>query len=241
MEGKKLSVTLTANAGMLLSVGGVAVLVDALHETRTDRFSPVPASLSEAVIEGKPPFSRVDAAFVTHLHADHYSRVLMGRFLERHPETRLYLPARHFARQDVMEEDGSADLPHGGVVHWLRTPHAGEAYQNVVHFGLVIEMGGLRIAVPMDGEISREQAERFTAFGAVDVAVLNFPWIALGAGRQLLLSVLRPRATIVCHLPVLAEDTLGYGASTRRAARRAMADEVVRFLSEPGESLVLPL
>ena len=66
------SVTYIANSGFLLRSGGKSVLIDALFNNGFGRYAVPSNELKADMINGKPPFEKIDLFLVTHNHGDHF-------------------------------------------------------------------------------------------------------------------------------------------------------------------------
>jgi L-ascorbate metabolism protein UlaG (beta-lactamase superfamily) len=80
------------NAGVVVGACGTRVLFDAFFEDDYGRYLLVPAATAEQVAAGVPPYDGVEAAFVTHVHGDHFTPAPTLAYLRAHPAVRLYAP-----------------------------------------------------------------------------------------------------------------------------------------------------
>lgn len=66
----------------------------------------------------------------------------------------------------------------------------------------------------------------------IDLALLNFPWIAQRQGRDFIQTVLRPRHLLLYHLPFREDETHRYRAAAQRCLGRLDVPDA-RLLMEP--------
>ena len=84
-------VTLSANAGVSVELGGVRIWIDALHDTRVPGFSTLDSHLLRR-LWSEAAFQSPDAIVYTHCHPDHYAAHLAAEACRRWPKARLFLP-----------------------------------------------------------------------------------------------------------------------------------------------------
>ena len=159
------------------------------------------------------------------------------------------------------------DLPDGDVIYTIRTLHEGKAFTDVPHDAILLETCGKRILFTGDMRIDRENAQRLAAevsslgtwqsledaktgadFGAnveggerylFDAVFAAFPWETTTKGRTILREVLRPRQTVLYHIPFKEDDLFGYRKGVEKALTRGTEEENVSALMEPFEAIVL--
>lgn len=197
----RLRLTLTANAGLCVELGGETVWIDALHESKVPGFSTLDRALQERIFDGA--IQKPELVLYTHLHPDHYSPMLTRKALERFEGARLILP-------------GETECVSCGQlqVHFLRTVHEGAQFSQVEHFSLVLECGGKRIFISGDCALEEPSLK-----GAdFDLAVLDFPWLTLRRGRDFLQSSKVCKKAVLYHLPFEGDDVNGYRSAAQKAA-----------------------
>lgn len=73
-------VTYLANAGFLVQVGKISLLIDALFREGVAGYPRVPPAALEQIEAARPPYN-VKVVLATHAHADHFSAASVGRHL----------------------------------------------------------------------------------------------------------------------------------------------------------------
>lgn len=221
------TVTLTANAGIVLNLNGHAVWIDALHTSQVPGFSTISPALWKKMQTSLPP---PELLFFTHCHQDHYSQQLVQEAHILWPGAKLVLPQQEFSDQvlisgrEVRFSSGSLTL------RFLRLPHEGGA--NIPHYGLLLSNNDDRILIAGDCETACPALANCLDGISIDLAVLNFPWVTLRRGVQFLEEILRPRHLLLCHLPFPEDDINNYLSAARRAAGAVSLPDI-RLLSRP--------
>lgn len=221
------TVTLIANAGIVLTLNGHTIWIDALHTSQVRGFSTVSLALWEKMHISLPP---PELLFFTHCHPDHYSQQLVQEAHILWPGAKLVLPQQEFCDQilisgrEVRFSSGSLAL------RFLRLPHEGDTI--IPHYGLLLSNNGYHILIAGDCETACPVLANSLNSISIDLAVLNFPWATLRRGVQFLEEILHPRHLLLCHLPFPEDDINDYLSAARRAAR-ALSLPDTRLLSRP--------
>jgi len=79
-----------ANAGLLIDSGNSKVLFDPLFDNDYGQYYLPPADIRAAILSGNAPFDNIDAVFVSHVHADHFSATDLLTLLRQQTRMRLY-------------------------------------------------------------------------------------------------------------------------------------------------------
>ena len=222
-----LTVTLSANAGMSLEFGDHRILIDALHNQKVPGFSTVDKFLQGKMLHC-PAFQNPELMVYTHCHPDHYSEELTAAAMQMYPSAKLLVPKAPFAQQ--LWEFGDLKLK------FLRLPHEGAQYADVIHYGILLSWQNKHILIPGDCETASPILAETVEDLPIDVAILNFPWLTLKKGREFVSTWLRPKHEIVCHLPFAADDTNGF-----RQSAHAVAAENVSILDAPLQTVTIEL
>ncbi len=220
--------TLTANAGVTIEIGQYCIWIDALHEDKQPGFSAV----EPGILDQLPAPTHL---CYTHCHGDHFSQRLTRLAMERWPQAGVYLPEKLFDRQEWVTEENRRFSQEELTLEFVKLPHEGAQYADVAHFGLMIHAYGKTVLAAGDCATG-DPALSAASQRPVDVAVLDFPWVALPKGRRAV-QQMDIGHILVCHLPFEADDENGY----RQAAKRSVSamDGDVRLLLEPLQKEVL--
>lgn len=214
------TITLSVNAGVCVALGGCRVWVDALHNQSVPSFSTMTGEQIAKTLES-PAFSPPHAVLCTHCHGDHFSPQPLRRAQALWPDVPFYLPEqRLFHQRTLLGEEGQFTV--GALtVTYFRLPHEKEIYRAVPHYGFLLSGGGRNVLISGDCAVGAPELTAALRGIAVDVAVLDFPWLTLPRGRAYVSSVLRPAHAAIVHFPLPAEDAVGYLAAARRAAAQS--------------------
>lgn len=167
----KLTVTLVANAGVLLEFRGTALLVDGIF--RDDRFSfrsPSPEIWAQ-MLAGDGIFHKIDYLLVTHTHTDHFSADMVREYLEARPVKGVFLPAAVTPAEQALSQDMErAHIPFAALVpsaefrrqlqdisvYAFPTRHLDKMFWDVPHFCYLISFGGEWVFITADADYTSE-------------------------------------------------------------------------------------
>lgn len=225
-------ITLTANAGVIIAIAGKEILIDALHDEKTPRFSTLSEDMVSTVWR-RFTTHEPSAVMATHLHQDHFSRSLWDQARQRWPESTFVSPSMDLDGTVILEESTqSIDLENMHIDAML-LPHEGAEYKSVVNYGYFIEIEGFTILVL--GDCALDATDQILALAngrSIDLALLNFPWVTLTRPRAFVQDVLSPKHLGLIHLPFSQDDRGGYRPATLKASEK-LSNIHVHILSEP--------
>ena len=81
-------------------------------------------------------------------------------------------------------------------------------------------MDGCHILLLGDGMMDARAIQTLLQGWEVDIALLNFSFLTLKRGREIIDQVIRARKTILFHLPELEDDINGYGPAAQRTIQK---------------------
>lgn len=227
----QLCVGLTANAGVSVNWSGVRFWVDALHERKAADFSALSREQFDRVLT-HPSFRDPDVMIYTHDHGDHYSRAYTGEALEHFPAAQVWAPFRDGNVTEALE-NGPVRRRVGSLEFcFYPLTHEGAEYSRVPHRGFTVSDGRHTLLFPGDAKLGSAELLPILAKQRIDLAVLDFPWIATAPGRNFLEREMRPAHILVCHLPFAEDDGPGYRRAAAASVKRLSCPDV-RLLLEP--------
>ena len=200
-----MKLTLSANAGLAIEIGGKRIWADALHTRKQPGFSCVDEALQKKMLS-HPAFQKPDVICYTHCHPDHYSRSLTEAACRIWPKATLLLPAEEMTPFQL------DDL----CITFFRLPHEGAQYADTLHYGIRIRCGDEDILLTGDTAVGCEDMNGM----APQVCVVDFPWITLPKGRRVLQEKICPEKIVACHIPFAEDDINRYRAAAQKAAHQ---------------------
>jgi L-ascorbate metabolism protein UlaG (beta-lactamase superfamily) len=235
------------NEGVMVSVAGHKVLMDAFYSQSFATYTLVPDRLMADMINGRPPYHDIAAVFISHVHGDHFSVAPLLKFLAAQTEVQVFAPQQVYER--LQAADVSADVL-ARVEAFDLAP--GDAPRSVAFAGLEIDVaalphaGGERMAdvrnliyrVSLDaqhtfmhlGDAAAQRdgfvaLESFWAARDVDTAFPPYWFFADPSGRNLIDEFVAADQVIAIHVPAAA---LGQGDEWRARLE-------VDLFTDPGE------
>lgn len=215
----KITVTLSANAGVALNIDGRRIWVDALHDRKTEGFSTLDPALQREMMTCEA-FSHPEYICYTHLHPDHYSQLLTQVACQLWPNAALLMPGQS-AQKD------------GLLLQYIPLPHEGEQYGDVEHYGMLISYKGCNVLIPGDCATASEALTQTIGDTTIHLALLNFPWITLKKGREYTLANFKNAEVVLYHLPFGKDDGNGYRMAARNAVDTLAEEKKIQLLWEP--------
>lgn len=215
----KITVTLSANAGVAIDIDGRRIWVDALHDRKVEGFSTLTPRLQREMMNS-PAFSHPEYICYTHLHPDHYSESLTGVAQQLWPNAKLLLP-------------GQSVEANGLQLQYVKLPHEGEQYADVPHFGLIVRCNGCNVLLPGDCETASDQLTKAIGSLPVHLVLLNFPWATLRKGKLYIQEQFSDSHIILYHLPFEEDDIGAYRRSALSAAEAMQDGRDIRLLMQP--------
>lgn len=229
-----IEVTLSANAGVSIGIGGFRIWVDALHDTKVPGFSTLDTALQKKMLH-HPGFQSPDAICYTHCHGDHFSKALTEEAHRMWPNAPIFLPEKVFAYQHLVEGEAPCYTLGSAQLQFLHLPHEGAQYADVAHYGLLVSVSGCNILLTGDCALAEESLLDQVGEKKIHLAVVDFPWITKRNSREFLQRHFPDTKLVVCHLPFDRDDTNGFRRSAQRAAAQ-LGDRCV-VLTEPLETI----
>lgn len=227
--------TLSANAGIALQLGSAHVLVDALHNEKIAPFSPVSKQLWETM-QDHPSFAAPDLLIFTHCHPDHFSWEMVRQAKLLWPDAKVILPENLFEDQ-ILLTGMAMDLDLKALrFHFFRLRHDGEGFGSVKNYGFLVTDGTFQALITGDCQIGDPILESQIEGEKIDAAFLNFPWVTLRRGREILNQMTNLRHLVVYHLPFLEDDLYDYQKAAERALPRLRIASTL--LTEPLQSIL---
>lgn len=182
------------NEGVIIRYDGMAILVDGLVEPRLRGEEALTAQTHSDLLRGRPPFSSIQVALVTHPHAEHFHAPTAGVFLKHHPETVLaatrnileairseYPQYREVKKRlkEVKTRRGrlSSRSIDGIKVEFVPFAHEASAFYPLEVIGHIIHLGERQVLYVGDAEMSPENWEPYDLKSrGIDLVLVPF-WL----------------------------------------------------------------
>ncbi len=234
----KISITLSANAGVSIHTGGYRIWVDALHMDKQPGFSAVDLQLQGRMLRANA-FANPDVIACTHCHPDHFSLELVRAARALWPQAELLLPEQQLDGQILVHGEMFTHTLGDLSLHFVRLPHEGECYSNCPHYGIIISAGGKQLLLPGDCQTAATELAAAIAGRKIDLALLNFPWLSLKRGREFVQKHLPHAQLAVYHLPFEGDDSCHYRDAALKSTQHQ--SRTVHLLQEPLQTIELDI
>ena len=242
-----LSVTLIANAGVLIQCGKVRILLDAVEDAGQYPFSSTPEKVLEEMFSqtGERPYRNADFLIFSHGHPDHFSGELAETYLAFNQVRRIVCgPAEDEKARSFLEA-----AKHKGISVWklrwergalrhyqltkdicmtaLCTKHMPDLFPKDLCSSLLFRYQGKNVLFLTDCSYGEEALLKTFGKLPLEAVFLNPYFYYSEHGRQIL-NQYQARRIILYHIPFAGEDPIHL---------RALAGQLVK--KYPGEGLLL--
>ncbi len=228
----------TANAGIVLDFSGKRFWIDALHDRNTSHYSIVTPEMRERMYED-PALNHPDYLLYTHAHSDHFSRQLAIEAMAKYPDAQLVIEGNKGIDRQIRLRNAVETLELGNVrLECFRLTHAGKGLEGCRNYALYLEADGQSVLAPGDCRVAcpellewienREKAGK----PPIDLLCLNFPWLALGAGRDAV-DLIGAKHALFFHMPFPEDDVFGYGKQVGKILEKTRGDRDWRLVTKP--------
>lgn len=209
----------TANAGILLTLDDVKILLDGVCRA-VDPYPATPPEIAEELTACKP-----DAVFFTHCHEDHFAPAYCREF-----------SGPIYGTQQVADE-----LPSGAItektatvgkvkVYAVATRHMGHYGKTTQHQSYVVEGSQ---CVWFLGDASPMELKKLSVFPKPDVLIIPYPYISTEAALKMV-EVYLPCKIVLLHMPLDKNDSQGIWQSAKAGMEHLKAH---LYVPEMGETL----
>jgi L-ascorbate metabolism protein UlaG (beta-lactamase superfamily) len=251
MEASKL--TYTANAGVMITIDGKKLLIDALNSSVHPLYKRTPEDIAEKLINGIPPYDSITAVLITHSHLDHFDEKKVAELLDKSPDTVVVSTSEVISiiREQLKVKDDSRlislspnrqestrlELQGIGITAFALT-HEGNIDNNIDNLAFLIE-GSKNILHLGDAAPIRENYVTLELPQLeLDLLIANFPYISLPAGRNIISEYIKPKKIAIVHLPHEEEDRFGWISIAKKSYERVKDNFIeTRFLEILGEEM----
>jgi len=237
-----LELTILANEGLLIRSADVGVLIDAFVGVDETERSAESSSVVQAMLAGRPPFSSISLAIVSHPHREHFDVQTAGAFLKNHTETILasteeviqtirneypeYPAIQDRLREIKPDEDTATSATFSGIkLDFMLLDHEASVFYPEQVLAHIIHLGGKKILYVGDSEM---RAENWSGYDlrteSIDILVLPLWLFKEESVRSIIDEHVAPKTVVVAQIPRGGLETISELSAT--------FPEVV-FLSSP--------
>ena len=227
----------TANAGLSISFPSALIWVDAIHDIKAPTYSTVTPDIRRGILndpdyigaDGKGP----DAMAFSHCHIDHFTSDIVRDAMKRWPDSRVILPEKYFPNEIYVSGDGMDVSVNDVDLHFVKTHHCTKRHHNKTHYSLLMNDGHANIFMPMDSSTSDPAMHQCAVSNDIDIAVIDFVWVLLQKGREVIENDVKPKHLLIYHLPFAEDDRHDWQGQTREAVRLLSSVPDIRILDHP--------
>ncbi len=233
MNKPELKINYFVNCALLLEYNSQKILIDGLFDGR-QMFDSYPPGLEDAIYSKNGIFTDLAGLCFTHCHFDHYDGDKLLKYMERHPNDSILLPAnnelagkelplsgRTFSLEsfpqfmlmdEPMEGMGKARIADFEITY-LKTGHI--TYDYPEHYALCIKAGGTSVIVTADMHPKYYGAlADFFAMDRIENPISFFNSVSVWKPSQTNTICALPGKKYIYHIPSEAGDTNGYRGLT---------------------------
>jgi L-ascorbate metabolism protein UlaG (beta-lactamase superfamily) len=214
-----LAIKYIANEGVLISVAGKQVLIDAIHREYKPTYLFPPPDLLKVLESAAAPYNAIDLILVTHNHLDHFHPESIALHLQNNPKATLVSPAQVIAEIAKSASGVESIKPRlkevtpawnqklvmdlGGIkLTVLGLRHVNLRHREVQNLGYIVEIAGRTVLHVGDAELSDENFAGFMLKDEnIDVAVLPAWFLDTAGGCEQVKKLIGARNVIAVHIP----------------------------------------
>jgi L-ascorbate metabolism protein UlaG (beta-lactamase superfamily) len=219
-----------ANEGVLIASREARIAFDPLFRNNFGQYQTLPEELERALFAGEPPFTDLDAVFISHYHEDHFSPADALRLLQERRQVRLYAPAQAVSQMRALEgandevlsrvteirlayKDPPMVIEAGDLrIEAVRVPHAGWPGRNadVENIAYRVTLDESTTVVHLGDADARDEHYAHDASywsqRSIDLALPPYWYLQSEEGRKILEERLKPGHMVGIHVPAKMKD-----------------------------------
>src|SRR5262245_19113610 len=207
-----LTITALANAGVMLSDGTTAVLIDALFRDGIRPYARLEEKERTRLESALPPYDAVRLVLVTHWHADHFDPDALLAHLDRNPRARGVVAPQVKAKAGAGAAAGRIEtiLPGRGAiatravngleVSAVRLAHNPSRNFPEEHMGQAVRLAGRLVLHTGDADPVAANFKAAEPLAPIDVAIVPYWYLLSEEGRGLVRDQLRARHVVAVHV-----------------------------------------
>ena len=214
-----LEVTYIANEGYMITMGDTKVLIDALPKSKY--YANPSDTLAAILMDGIPPFDKIEYMLVTHDHPDHFNAEMTSRFLLHHPAAQLVASCKTCSK---LNGDSTSGKQHRGIdlkmgqhqtlrgdkaeIMLMRLRHGGDTA--ICNFAYFVRSNGFTMVHVGDARLSQnEEYLRAVDWSSYNVDLLFVEYFDRDSQTQdIVTTLIKPRYVVLMHIPPGEEESV---------------------------------
>lgn len=235
----------TSNAGLAVTFPSALIWIDAIHDIKAPTYSTVTPEIWSKM-QQDPDYvgssmQGPDAMAFSHCHIDHFTSGIVREAMDKWPDSKVILPEKYFPNEVYVSGD-AMDLNVSGVdLKFIKTHHCTKRHHNKTHYSMLMNDGHANIFMPMDSSTSDAAMSYCAVNNDIDIAVIDFVWVLLQKGRDVIEHDVRPKHLLIYHLPFAADDPHDWRSQTEEAAKLLTSVPDVRILKDPFQKEIITI
>lgn len=235
----------TSNAGLSITFPSALIWVDAIHDIKAPTYSTVTPEIY-AHMQQDPDYVGADfngphAMAFSHCHIDHFTSGIVRDAMKRWPDAKVVLPEKYFPNEVYISGE-SSDVDINGVeLKFVKTHHCTKRHHNKTHYSFLLDDGNINIFMPMDSSMSDPVMHYYAVNTDIDVAVVDYVWVLLQKGRDIIEHDIKPKHLLLYHLPFAEDDRHGFITQTHENAKLMTSIADIRILDTPYQKEVITM
>jgi L-ascorbate metabolism protein UlaG (beta-lactamase superfamily) len=205
----RLAITALANAGVMLSDGRSAVLIDALFRDGIAGYARLEEGERGRLEKALSPYDAVRLILVTHWHADHFEAGAVTAHLGNNRNARAVVAAQVAAKMPGVRNVEVATPDRGRIdrsevnglpVLVVRLAHNPSRNFPEEHVGQAVRLAGRLVLHVGDADPTAANFRSAEPLAPVDVAIVPYWYLLSETGRAIVRDQLRARHVIAVHV-----------------------------------------
>ena len=249
---ESVTVTLVANAGVLLTYHGRKILIDGLYMVLDSAFSDLPTDTIQSLRLNRAPFDGVDYILFTHEHSDHFSAAMVQAYLQKHSARGVLLPPVRTEEQKALtamlskrgipfvasDKVRDAISPEPGIkVLPIRTRHVDRHFWETPHYALLVTLGEKNFLFTGDADYT---SETFPGLPPLRAAFLNPLFFRAVSTKTFFHGELPTDTYCVYHIPFAERDVYDIRRTVQKCLEQhPIPDKHVYVLQDAGQQIIL--
>lgn len=237
------------NAGVLICSDETSVLVDGLYSSVGDGFhtSPIPSEVLAELYHPKGRLPNPDYVIFSHHHFDHFSKELLGSYLDARQSGCIFLPEensaghRHLvhcmAQRGILHEIVTGDVrsyqPQKDLrISFYKTRHLGCCFGGILHYCILVTLSSCSFLFTADVDFFSESLDEFYRM-PLQAVFVNPLFYHNETGQKILQETLNAENTFIYHVPFEEDDKYHMQNMVKKDIRRYQNTSPAILLGRP--------